>query len=165
MKQLKKFKKIVNKKTFLIATAVIIILGFGVGFWWYSHNKQGAVTSSPASEETYTPAQELADAKKQLETAKTKEERAEAYQKLSNVYANRAGEQAQSVSYAEKMVEEDPQTNSYGQLGYAAEQAGDYKKAAVAYKKAASLSPKTSSDDARSDYNYYSGQAQQMENL
>ncbi|MDB5165160.1 MAG: hypothetical protein JWM00_50 [Candidatus Saccharibacteria bacterium] len=164
MKQVKQLKKVLKKKTFLTAALVIVALSCSAGaWWWYSHNDQGVVTSPPIVEEEYTPEQELADAKKQLEVAKTKDERAQAYQKLSNVYANRAGEQVQAVTYAQKMVEEDPQIDSYGQLGYAAEQAGDYKKAAEAYKKAASLATKTSADDARSDYNYYSGRAQQME--
>lgn len=164
MKWLKQLKRVHKKKLFLVAVSTLIVVGCGAAFfWWYTHNNQSQTATPSTGDEIYTPEQELADAKKQLGAAKTKDERVQAYQKLSNVYANRSGEGAQAIAYAQKMVEEDPQVNSYGQLGFAAEQAGDYKKAAEAYRMAASLAPKSSADDARSDYNYYSGRAQQME--
>lgn len=148
------------KRSAIIAS-VVVLLGLGVmGTWAWTYYQMvpSDVTKEDDTSE-YNARKEEQSLKKAAESASSNTNKAKAYTKLSNFYANQHEAGDESVDYAKKAVEADPTVETYAQLAFAAEQAGDVQKAIEAYEKAASLSEKTALDDGRSDYSYYMMQA------
>lgn len=143
------------KKVILVVTAVLLLGGAGTGVWYYyqANNDKKPVTKTSKEERQL---------KEKLNEANTDDEKVKAYSDLSNHYVN-SGDKDKAVQYAEDAVELKASIDTYAQLGFAAEEAGDKQAAIAAYEKAASMSPKTSLNE-RSDYSYYMGQAERLRN-
>lgn len=157
-------KKSRKQRKFVIASiclALAIVAGavvVGYFFFWQNKSETTLPTESGAVK---TEAQLLDD----LKSATTDKQKATVYMELSNASAQKAGGDKKAVEYAEQAVKVDPRVDTYGQVGFAAEEAGDYKKAFEAYDKALSLSSQTEDDkmNGRSNYNYYLLQKKLME--
>lgn len=117
----------------------------------------GKTSGTAATDDELKVAQDL------LAKADTDEAKVDAYGELANVYINREDGGAKAVEYAQKAAELDPSPDTYGQLGFTAEQNGDYKTAKDAYQKALSLSDPATSGDARGDYMYYKMKISEIE--
>lgn len=143
------------KRVLLLVTAVVVLGGVGVGAWYYSQadNSDKKPLTAAAKEEKRL--------KEKLNEADNTDEKVKAFEDLSNHYVN-SGEDDKALNSAEEAVKLKASVETYALLGFAAEEAGDINAAIAAYEKAASLSPKTSLDDARSDYTYYTGQAERL---
>jgi len=146
------------KKVLLVVTAVLVVLAAGTGAWYYvtTMNKQSKVDVSEDDKRRQELEALFYDA-----TGTT--EKAAAFSDLSNHYVAE-GDGRKAADYAEKAVEASPTSTSYGQLAFAAQQAGNTEAAIAAYKKAAELARADSEEgDSRSDYEYYMMEARLLE--
>ncbi|HCR56014.1 TPA: hypothetical protein DIV49_03500 [Candidatus Saccharibacteria bacterium] len=149
----------INKKILIPLVFVVLVL-IGVAMWTWTYYQAVGSNTADTNDASATSAQkEEKSLKAKLDTASSSKDKAKAYSDLSNFYANQPEAGDESVSYAKKAVEQEPTADTYAQLAFAAEQAGDVEQAIEAYEKAASMSEKTALDDGRSDYSYYMMQA------
>jgi tetratricopeptide (TPR) repeat protein len=141
-------------RTRIIATiALVSLVAVSVGWLFVQHNTQKNTKDDPA----VAVEKKL---QKELNTAKTPEEKAAVYVQLSNETATASI--TKSVGYAKKAVATSGSVATYAQLAFTLEQAGDYAGAAAAYRKAAELSPKPANPDENTDYTYYMGRANNL---
>lgn len=145
------------KKILLIVTAVLVVGALAAAGWFYSQgqNEKQAVKKPESAEEKKLKAN--------VDDAKDNDAKVKAYSDLSNHYVN-SGDKQKAVDAAQDAVDVAQTVETYALLAAAAENAGDIDAAIAAYEKAAAMSPKTSLDDARSDYSYYTGQAERLRN-
>lgn len=156
-----------TKKQLIIVCAALLVLAAAAGTWWWQ-NRAATPEPTPTNQqqdEEYDPEQELRDAEAKLNSADSDEEKAEAYRELANIYANREGEQAKSVEYAEQLVGVEPTADNYGMLAFMTAQTGDYEAAAAAYARAAEMAQETDEELGRSDYSFYVEQQRMMESM
>ena len=121
-------------------------------------------TQSTASTES-NPEKSEETLKSDLSSAKPGADKAKVYVELSNLYVGNETNKTKATEYAQQAVKEDPIMESYAQLAFSAEKAGDYKTARDAYQKAATLAGDKAEDVARSDYGYYTAKQKEMESL
>ena len=145
------------KKILLIVTAVLVLGAAAAAGWFYLNGQSQKQPEKPVT------AEEREKQKACVDDVQNDDAQIKACSDLSNYYMN-SGDKQKAVESAQTAVDVKPTAETYALLAAAAESAGDIDAAIAAYEKAAAMSPKTSLNDARSDYSYYTGQAERLRN-